>query len=268
MSYKPYSIVTPSFNPLSGGIRVMWGLYGWLLSRGQIAYVNATYENDNFVAIYPEIYHGNPTGANTVVRYILNKPGVMGTSIQNGVFTPGPTSFPPDDHIFVFSKIYDTFGVDDEHLMFLPILNLHLFKAKKGRRKNRCVFVGKGKDIPLKETKGLTRITRDLSIDQGALADYLNTCEIMYSFENPTAMNEIARLCGCRVVFIPEGATISYTKEELEKNYEPGMNGISWGLKEDVPLDVDKFREHYIDMVTEFNQKLDRFIEITQGGGK
>ena len=246
----------------------MWGLYGWLLARGQIAYVNATYENPDFVAIYPEIYHGNPTGANTVVRYILNKPGVMGTPDQNGVFTPGPTSFPPEDQIFVFSKIYDTFGVDDEHLMFLPILNLHLFKAKKGRRKNRCVFVGKGRDIPLKETKGLTRITRELSLDQGALADYLNTCEIMYSFENPTAMNEIARLCGCRVVFISEGATISYTKEELEKNYEPGMNGISWGLKEDVPLDVDKFREHYFDMVTKFNRKLDRFIEITQGGGK
>ena len=46
------------------------------------------------------------------------------------------------------------------------------------------------------------------------------------------------------------------------------MNGISWGLKEDVPLDVDKFREHYLDMVTKFNRKLDRFIEITQGGGK
>ena len=60
----------------------MWGLYGWLLAKGQIAYVNATYENPDFVAIYPEIYHGNPTGANTVVRYILNKtPIVTGKQI-------------------------------------------------------------------------------------------------------------------------------------------------------------------------------------------
>jgi len=210
----------------------MWGLYGWLLAKGQIAYVNATYENPDFVAIYPEIYHGNPTGANTVVRYILNKPGVMGTSIQSGSFTPGPTSFSPEDQIFVFSKIYDTFGVDDEHLMFLPILNLHLFKAKKGRRKNRCVFVGKGKDIPLKETEGLPRITRELSSDQNRLADFLNTCEVMYSFENPTAMNEIARLAGCKVCYISEGATIKYTREELETKYEPGMEGVYFGIDE------------------------------------
>ena len=82
----------------------MWGLYCWLLAKGQIAYVNATYDNGNFVAIYPEIYHGNPTGANTVVRYILNKPGVMGTSVQSGVFTPGPTSFPPKTRFLSFPR--------------------------------------------------------------------------------------------------------------------------------------------------------------------
>lgn len=264
MSYKPYSLMSPPFSPTSGGIRVMWGLYGWLLAKGQIAYMNAQYDNPDFIAIYPEIYWGNQAGANTVVRYILNKPGVMGTSLQSGVFTPGPTSFPSEDQIFVFSKLYDTFGVDDDYLMFLPILNLHLFKDQKRKRKNRCVFVGKGKDIPLKETEGLKRITRELAMDQGGLADYLNTCEIMYSFENPSAMVEIARLCGCRVVFIPKGAMIKYSKKELEEKYEPGMMGISWGLKDEQKLDVGAFREHYIDLRKTFEKKLDRFIGLTQ----
>jgi len=257
--YKPYSLMSPPFDPTSGGIRVMWGLYGHLLAKGQIAYMNAKYPTSDFVAVYPEIYWGNPAGANTVVRYILQTPGVMS---MHGV--PGPTWFPPEDQIFVFSKIYDTFGVDDDHLMFLPILNLNLFKAKKGKRKNRCVFVGKGRDIPCKETKGVTRLTREFIQDQGALADYLNTCEIMYSFENPTAMNEIARLCGCRVVFIPEGATISYSKEELEEKYEPGMDGISWGLGDRRRLDVKAFREHYMSLREIFSQKLDWFISETQ----
>jgi len=259
--YKPYSVRTPAFDPLSGGIRVMYGLYGWLLAKGQIVFMNGKYDNPDFVAIYPEIFHGNDTGANTVVRYILNKPGVMSSYGQ-----PGPTSFPPEDKIYVFSKIYDTFGVDNDHIMFLPILNLNLFKAKKGKRKNRCVFVGKGMDFPLKETKGLIRITRDMALEQASLAGYLNTCEIMYSFENPTAMNEIARLCGCRVVFIPKGAMTDYTKKELEEKYEPGMNGISWGLEDEQKLDVKAFREHYIGLKEIFSKKLDRFIDETQKG--
>jgi len=259
MKYKPYSVRAPAFDPLSGGIRVMYGLYGWLLAKGQIVYLNAKYNNDDFIAIYPEIYHGNDTGAKTVVRYILNKPGVMTTY---GI--PGPTSFDPNDKIYVFSKLYDTFGVDDDHLMFLPILNLNLFKVKKGKRKNRCVFVGKGIDIDLKETKGLKRITRELAMDQRGLADYLNTCEIMYSFENPTAMNEIARLCGVRVVFIPDGAMTTYTKKDLETKYEPGMNGISWGLQDDQKLDTEAFRGHYEALRAKFSKKLDKFIEETQ----
>jgi hypothetical protein len=86
----------------------------------------------------------------------------------------------------------------------------------------------------------------------------------MYSFENPTAMNEIARLCGCRVVFIPEGANILYSKEELEEKYEPGMMGISWGLNDRQKLDVEAFREHYEKLREEFEKKVDIFIEETQ----
>lgn len=258
MKYKPYSICTPEFEPLSGGIRVMYGLYGHLLARGHIVYLNAKYEDPNFIAVYPEIYHGNQSGANTVVRYVLNKPGVMAT---NGI--AGPRLFGPNDKVYVFSKLYDTFGVDDDHLMFLPIINTHLFKDQGKKRPNKCVFVGKGTDLDIPETKGLTRITRELSMDQGALADYLNTCQVMYSFENPTAMNEIARLCGCRVVFIPEGATIKYTEEELEK-YEPSNKGIAWGVGKDKEFDVKAFREHYMSLKEMFEAKLDKFINDTQ----
>jgi len=36
---KPYSIMTPPFEVTSGGIRVMYGLYAWLLVKGQVAQV-------------------------------------------------------------------------------------------------------------------------------------------------------------------------------------------------------------------------------------
>lgn len=262
--YKPYTIMAPPFEVLSGGIRVLYGLYGWLLAKGQIVYLNAKYDNPDFVAIYPEILWGNEAGANTVVRYILNKPGVM-SSHGN----PGPTEFPPTDLIYGFTKLYDTFNLDDDHIMFLPILNTSLFKDQKRKRTKNCVFVGKGVDLDIPETKGLERISRAMALDQGGLADFLNKCEIMYTFENPTAMNELARLCGCRVVFVPKRAIIKYTKEEIEEKYEPGTNGISWGTEEEKKLDVGAFRQHYIGLIKTFEKKLDKFIFSTQkGGGK
>jgi len=257
MKYSPYSIWTPEFDPLSGGIRVMWALQGYLLAKGQIALTNVKYPQD-FVAIYPEIVHGNPLEAKKIVRYILNKPGVMASY---GV--TGPTVFEKTDEIYVFSKIYDTFGVDDDHLMFLPVLNLHIFKDYKRARFSTCYFVGKGKDMGV-HPKSSIKIDRTNSSDQGELADLLNTCSVMYTYENPTAMNEIARLCGCRVVYLAEGASLQYSRKELTELYEPGMDGVSFGQEEEIELDVKAFRDKYKGLIATFEKTLDRFITRTQ----
>lgn len=234
----------------------MYGLYGWLLAKGQVAHLNAEMDLP-FIGVYPEIYHGNHAQAQTVVRYILNKPGFMQTGGK-----AGPTEFQPSDKIYVFSKIYDTFNSFEDKIMFLPILNLNLFKDQKRKRTKRCVYVGKGVDIDTPETKDLVRIDSKISLDQAGLADFLNECEIMYSYENPTAMVEIARLCGCKVVFFPEGSLTTYTKDELTNLYEPGMDGVGW----DEPIDFnpEKFREHYKNLIKEFSLKLDKFIDDTQ----
>lgn len=88
---KPYLIRTPQFDPTSGGIRVMYGLYGWLLAKGEIAYLNAKIDIPS-IGIYPEIYHGNDMGAKTIVRYVLQTPGLMGTADQDGIFRTGPST--------------------------------------------------------------------------------------------------------------------------------------------------------------------------------
>lgn len=249
---KFYSIMTPPFDPTSGGIRVMWGLYGWLLAKGQVAYTNATSDNpDDFIAIYPEIYRGNEAGAKTVVRYLLNKPGTMAL-----YGTPGLTTFDKNDKIYTFSKMY--YETDDKHTMFLPILDLHTFKDQKKIRNKKCVFVGKGKDEGL-HPKDCIAIDRKFASDQQVLADLLNECEVMYSYDPVSAMTEISRLCGCRVVMLQT----KYTKDEYFE-YEPGLNGMSFGLNEEVPLEIDGFRSHYCQLKKIFSEKLDAFIETTQ----
>lgn len=254
---KPYSLFTPPFSVVSGGIRVMYGLYGWLLAKGQIVHLNARYAHSDFIAIYPEIETGNPAQANTVVRYILNKPGVMGSQ-RDGKFISGPTSFAPTDKIFVFSELFNTMGVDEEHKLFLPIIDTHLFRDMKGKRTKKAVFVGKGEDKRL-HPEGCILIDRIVAEDQTALAELLNECQVIYQYDPVSAMSEIARLCGCRVVYLSD----EYTKEEYE-TYEPGTNGISFGMEEGVKLDSDKFRNHYLKMKDTFSKKLDRFIELTQ----
>jgi len=184
--YKPYSIITPPFDPVSGGIRVMWGLYGWLLAKGQIAYINAQYDTSHFIAIYPEIYHGNEAGADTVVRYILQTPGVMSSY---GVPSPTTEQFKTDpqyknDKFFVFSQIYNTLEVKSNHILFLPILNLHVFKRKnKHQKRNKtCFLVGKGIN-QMKHPKDSIELTRSFAIDQQALADILNECHTFYCYD-------------------------------------------------------------------------------------
>lgn len=252
---RPYSIWIPNFETTSGGIRVLWGLMGWLLTRGQVVIPNATKQQGDFITIYPEVVHGNPFMADRVVRYILATPGVMG---MGGV--PGPVKFDDSEEKYVFSELYNTEKVPIKRVMFLPILDIFTFKVtNEVKRTKRCKLVGKGQDLHLKETEGLFEITRDFASNQTKLAELLNECDVMYSYDPNTAMFEIARLCGCRVVIIPS----MYTRDQFSK-YEPGMNGISWGVEENTPLDVEGFRKHYIHLRSKFSKQLDDFIEDTQ----
>uniref|UniRef100_A0A6M3J1Q9 Putative glycosyltransferase n=1 Tax=viral metagenome TaxID=1070528 RepID=A0A6M3J1Q9_9ZZZZ len=251
---KPFLIRTPEFKVDSGGIRVMYGLYGWLLAKGQITFVN-TAVNMASVGIYPEIYHGNDMFASKVIRWILQKPGMMGMGTPGVNFKAGPTEFPPTDEIYVFSKVYDEWGVDDDHILFLPIINLHLFKDQGRKRDKIAFYVGKG-------TKGnqhpveAVELNRELARDQQVLADFLNECEVLYVYDRMSAIMECARLCGCRVVYLGD------MLEEQLKLYEPGLNGL--GYKKDAELDQKAFVASYKALRSVFSHKLNIFIDHTQ----
>lgn len=245
---KPYVIVSPDYDYTSGGIKVMWGLYGHLLARGHEVYMNR-YPHADVVAIYPEIYGSNPIGAKTVVRYILNKLGVM-----HGAGEP-LKEINPHEHNYYFSRLFGE--TDDNHYMFLPVINLDIFKDQKRLRDKSAVFFGKGQDKGLH--KPSTIIDRSNAINQQDLADFLNECEVLYTYDPVSAMTEVARLCGTRVVYLADG----YTKEDYKK-YEAGINGMSFGSDTGEMLDTDAFRSHYIALGDTFNTKLDLLIEETQ----
>ena len=260
--YRPYVITSPPWETTSGGVRVMYGLYGALLMKGQVVFLNQRPTTGDCIGIYPEIEHGNPANASTVVRYILNKPGVVPAIYDNGAVKKGPTQFDSNDKLYYFSRLFGEANKD--HYLFLPILNTHIFKDQGKQRTKTAYFVGKGINYDIAKSvhpKDSILITRDLAQDQEDLADLLNECQVLYCYDPVTAMTEIARLCGCRVVIINP----VYTKEEFMQ-YEPGMNGISWGDDQGVVLDTKGFRSHYTDLKRTFGMGLDRLIEETQKG--
>jgi hypothetical protein len=254
---KPYVLAAPDLvgnNIVSGGIRVMWGLYGWLLAKGQLVWMNRFPDGDN-IAIYPEIYYGNPLNGKTVVRYILNVPGTMGHGIPGtNTFKPGPTEFDKTDKLYYFSRMFGE--TDGHHYLFLPIANLHIFKDQHKVRNKTCYLIGKGSN-KLIHPKDSIELTRQFALDQQALADLLNECETLYCYDKLSAMMEIARLCGCRVKYYG-----GHDEYELQR-YEPGLNGIGF-MGDDVKLDTELFREHYVEMTRLFSDHLDQFIEDTQ----
>lgn len=235
----------------------MYALHGWLLAKGQVSFINGMM-GDDFVAVYPEIYQGNPAGASHVVRYLLNVPGVM--HLRGTEYTP--LEIGEGEKVYTFSQLYNVepYKVPDDHIMFLPCLDLHTFKVTNtGKRTKQVKLIGKGTDLHYPETEGLFELTREFSNNQQALADLLNECDILYSYDNNSAMFEVARLCGCRVVIFPS----IYNKAEFS-TYEPGMNGISYGIVDKPSLDAVEFRNHYKNMIKVFEERLEGFIDETQ----
>lgn len=256
---KAYSVFSPPFEVTSGGIRVMYGLYGWLLAKGEVAFLNGKFQNpDQCVAIYPEITAGNPMEASTVVRYILQTPGLMSSYGQPSPTTNEYQNDPQykNDHFFVFSEVYNTLGVDENHHLFLPIINTKVFRDKGLKRHKTCYMVGKGVNNH-QHPESAVELTRELSLNQEYLCDLLNQCDVLYCYDRLSAMMDIARLCGCRVKYYGE-----LSPSDLDK-YETGLNGIGY-QSENRQLLVDEFRDHYLMMVDKFSHKLDDFIYITQ----
>lgn len=252
---KPYVLKSPSYDPTSGGIKVMYGLYGWLLAKGLPAFLNQQVQGAESIGIYPEIYHGNDLFASKVIRYILQKPGMMGTPDEYGRIVQGPTSFDPKDEIYVFSKIYDEWNVPDERILFLPVISLYIFKDMKKKRTKTAFYVGKGVNWG-KHPQDSIEINRMNAFDQQWLAETLNECETIYVYDHLSAIMEVARLCGTKVIYYGD------MPEKQLKLYEPGMNGL--GYKKEEKLNIGEFRKHYINLIKIFEKRLDQFIEETQ----
>ena len=242
---KSYLIWAPPFDESSGGIKVLHRLAVELQKRGMNVFINTNKQNPRWetvpcfgigtgrnvtcafpIAIYPEIVPMNPFNAKTIVRYLLNIPGACSPDYS--------ASWGEDDILFTYSRLFNTkLKLPNDRVMLIPHIDLDVFYDRKLKRSGRLVYRGKGQqkeDERLKQFPSLGGKESFRGDDgQKILADSLNHCELLYCYDNATAITEIARLCGCPVVIMPDGI---YSKEEHQQHEFWNSGGIVWGTTE------------------------------------
>lgn len=182
-----------------------------------------------FVAIYPETVSGNPLNASTVVRWVLNRPGLLG----------GDPVYDPTEIVFIYSEAYRPYVSSAvAGRLYLPIIDHELFWAPSPGSVSReldCFYVGKSswKDgvVDRDEALELTRTWPDRS----ELGKILRRSRALYCFDNSTMLIYEALLCGCPVVVIPDGTQ----RWEDYLALELGVDGISWGPDGFMPGEFD-----------------------------
>jgi len=132
MTKYPYFIMAPPYRNSSAGVRALYELRNHLESRGYEAkcFQGGTAPS-NAIVIYPETVSGNPMKGSTVVRYILNYPGLLG----------GDRVYNHNDLTFAFSSAFYP------NVPSLTVPSIGDFFHDEGRvRGGGCYWVCKGAD--------------------------------------------------------------------------------------------------------------------------
>lgn len=243
-----FVIWAPPYVENSAGIRALYELGSDLRKRGFAAFMcggSTEVRNTNvlvisnesardlcrsgYVAIYPEVVSGNPFGASTVVRWVLNRPGLCG----------GDLTYDPSEIVFTYSEVYRPYISNSvAGRLYRPMIDQKIFWAPRSAASRRdliCFYVGKSQwkegVVDRDESLELTRSWPDRS----QLGKILRKSRALYCFDNSSMLIYEALLCGCPVAVVPDGTQ----RWEDYLTLELGVEGISWGTDSFVPGEFD-----------------------------
>lgn len=254
---RAYRIFSRPYRHRSGGIRCLYRLAALLRTRGFEATVNEKPGNKDYVAIYPETVRAlNPFGAPHFVRYMLQRPGVVG----------GPRTYPRGVKKVWYNGIYR--GSGDDPVLTIQTIELDLFNMQGvGIRDTTSTWLGRAmrggymNGGPI----GETIITHRWPPTRKGVADLLKRSKVFYTYEPFTAMTQEATLCGCPTIIMTDMAKYPISRKEINA-LGWDAPGLGWGMKE-----IDKARKTlpgalpaYLEQEKQTQVQLREFIEITQ----
>lgn len=210
--YKIYIIWSPNIVESRGnGIRVLHLLSSELNKRGYRAYMytpkpyadgydyveNITDDmRRSAIVVYPEVVTGNPLRFQNVVRYVLNKPGLLG----------GDQHYHKSEKIFVWDKRFLS-GVPE---LLVPFIDNSIFYDNNSPKIQDCVFIyKKGKFRVIPELEKLTKITMKWPGKREELGKLLRSTGTLYSYDDCSAIINEAQVCGAKVKIITADSIVN-----------------------------------------------------------
>lgn len=169
------------------------------------------------VVIYPEITTGNPLKSKKVVRWLLNKPGVL-------------TKFMPrygdKDLFFYYLEVFNdpTINKFEYKLQLNWVHKKYYSQENFGQRTGSAYLVRKGSNRILDRHPPDAILVDGMSHQE--LNKVFNRVEYLYSYDLYTAYNYFAAYCGCKVVVIPD-------QDLTLENWQPASkdrDGIAYGV--------------------------------------
>ncbi len=270
-----YVIYSGSYVGNSAGVQCLHRLCGELNARGYPAFVAggtvaAPHLNapmieletahslcaDGFCAIYPETVSGNLFGAAKVVRWVLNRPALLG----------GDREYADGEAVFTYSDVYSPYISNlIAGKLYMPTIDEGLFFCEENdltARSLECFYVGKSQwRDGIINSSDTIEITRE-NPHRSELGKLFRAAKVLYCFDNSTILIYEALFCGCPVVVIPDG---THTQADFAR-LELGTSGISWGVDEQVSkrVDLTELKSRYDIVKRQFLDQLTSMIAISQ----
>lgn len=267
-------VYSPEYSNVSNGVFVLYKLCHDLNALGFKSYVtNSTTKPDSLLTpiisfeeaaqklkdprvsvIYPETISGNPLRAKSVVRWVLNSPGLLG----------GDTTYKENESVFLYSEVYRDYVKNKiDGTLYVPAIDESIFypPPEATARTLTCYYVGKSKYVTGHvDTNESFEITRKTPAKK-ELGKIFRVASMLYCFDNSTLLIFEALSCGCPVTIIPDG---THSKKDY-LNLELGTDGIIWGQEGYLtgPLDVQKLISQYSAVKQNYQTNLIEFIKIT-----
>ena len=282
-SIYPYFIVSPAYSRTSAGVRALHLLCHWLNRSGYPAYIwsggvqNRSFTNPDLltpqvtqeviehyqkvertpIVLYPEVVPGNPLGAECVVRFLGNYPGLLG----------GDSEFPASELVFGYTDALCASVPDATGRLFIPVVDTRMYCPGDGCvvRRGACFYAAKYRLAGF-EPFGLPYEAREIfrnpeeAQTPSEIVEIFRSSEVFYAFED-TALILEALLCGCPVLIMRS----QFFQQPLGLSFL-GSHGICFD-EADLPqakASLPDFRAAFDSKVRLFADDLRGFVEKSQ----
>lgn len=214
------------------------------------------------IAVYPEVVTGNPLGAQSVVRYMLNREGVInGNKVEAG----------ENDLFFYYSSAFTPTTSGEYDFLTVPVLDTEIFTIPKIQYPRTVSYLYLNR-IPIEavdfsllpENVEILSMATPLSHDQ--LAKKLQVANVLYSFELSGTCT-VAMLCGCPAVKLnlPGFEHLGFSEQNLGVLKGAGYSrSTDSDAIEAARQSLPRVVEVYEEIEREFWRQLSVFSEKTQ----